>query len=92
MKARSQTVRVTVTGGQESIAVGRPHITNQAFAQALVASIKKFQRSQTLLRTKAQAKSIYSRSARRRCLVSTIPQIAVGTRRDYILKRPTVPE
>src|SRR5690242_5204984 len=43
MKARSQTGRVTVTGGQESIAVGRPHITNQAFAQALVASIKKFQ-------------------------------------------------
>lgn len=36
-----QTVRVTVTGGQESVAVGRPQITDAAFTQALIASIAK---------------------------------------------------
>jgi hypothetical protein len=36
-----QTVRVTVTGGQESVPVGRPQITDAAFAQALIASIAK---------------------------------------------------
>jgi hypothetical protein len=36
-----QTVRVTVTGGQESVAVGRPQITDAGFTQALIASITK---------------------------------------------------
>jgi ABC-type transport auxiliary lipoprotein component len=36
-----QTVRVSVTGGQESVPVGRPQITNAAFTQALIASIGK---------------------------------------------------
>ena len=34
-----QSVHVQVTGGQESEAVGRPHIPNSAFAQALTDSI-----------------------------------------------------
>ena len=37
-----QTVRVNVTGGQESAALGKPQITNAAFSQALIASITKF--------------------------------------------------
>lgn len=41
VNAHPQTVRVNVTGGQESVALGRPQITNSAFAQALVASITK---------------------------------------------------
>jgi hypothetical protein len=41
VNAHRQTVRVNVTGGQESVALGRPQITNSAFAQALVASITK---------------------------------------------------
>jgi hypothetical protein len=92
MKARLQTGRVTVTGGQESIAVGRPHITNQAFAQALVASIKKFQTFSNVIEDQGSGEEYLLTVTRRRCLVSTIPPIAVGTRRDYILKRPTVPE
>jgi hypothetical protein len=39
--AKSQTVRVNVTGGQETVAVGRPQITNFAFTQALTESITK---------------------------------------------------
>ena len=41
VNAHPQTVRVNVTGGQESVALGRPQITNSAFTQALVASITK---------------------------------------------------
>jgi hypothetical protein len=40
-KSHPQTVRVYVTGGQESVAVGRPQITNSAFSQALTESITK---------------------------------------------------
>lgn len=40
-KSHPQAVRVTVTGGQETEAVGRPLITNSAFTQALVESILK---------------------------------------------------
>jgi len=36
-----QTVRVIVTGGQESVPVGRPQITDATFAQALIFSIAK---------------------------------------------------
>lgn len=36
-----ETVRVSVTGGQESVALGRPQITDATFTQAVVASIKK---------------------------------------------------
>ena len=39
--AHPQSVSVNVTGGQESVALGRPQITNGAFAQALVTSILK---------------------------------------------------
>jgi len=42
-KKHPQSVRVSVTGGQETEAVGRPHIPNSAFAQALVESIAKSQ-------------------------------------------------
>jgi hypothetical protein len=38
-----QSVRVTVTGGQDNEASGRPHIPNSAFAQALAESITKSQ-------------------------------------------------
>lgn len=38
-----QSVHVQVTGGQDSEAVGRPHIPNSAFTQALVESIIKSQ-------------------------------------------------
>lgn len=38
-----QTVHVQVTGGQDSEAVGRPHIPNSAFTQALTESIIKSQ-------------------------------------------------
>jgi hypothetical protein len=41
LDAHPQSVRVNVTGGQESVVLGRPQITNSAFAQALVASITK---------------------------------------------------
>jgi hypothetical protein len=41
VNAHPQTVRVNVTGGQESVALGRPQITNSDFTQALVASITK---------------------------------------------------
>lgn len=41
VKAHPQTVRVNVTGGQESVAVGRPQITDADFTAALVASIIK---------------------------------------------------
>lgn len=37
------TVRVRVTGGQESEAVGRPHIPDSAFARAIMDSITKSQ-------------------------------------------------
>jgi hypothetical protein len=40
-KKHSQTVRVDVTGGQETAAMGRPQITNDAFTRALTASILK---------------------------------------------------
>lgn len=40
-KSHPQTVRVNVTGGQETVAVGRPQVTNSAFTQALTASITK---------------------------------------------------
>jgi hypothetical protein len=40
-KSHPQTVRVYVTGGQESVALGRPQITNSAFSQALTESITK---------------------------------------------------
>jgi hypothetical protein len=36
-------VRVTVTGGQDTEAVGRPHIPNLAFTQALIQSIRESQ-------------------------------------------------
>ena len=36
-----ETVRVNVTGGQETVALGRPQITNSAFTQALTESITK---------------------------------------------------
>ena len=36
-----KTVRVSVSGGQESVALGRPQITDAAFNQALIASINK---------------------------------------------------
>ena len=39
--AHPAAVRVKVTGGQESVAVGRPQITNSAFAQTLTGSITK---------------------------------------------------
>lgn len=41
VKNHPQTVRVSVTGGQESVAVGRPQITDAAFTQALIVSITK---------------------------------------------------
>ena len=40
-KSHPQTVRVNVTGGQETVALGRPQITNSAFTQALTESITK---------------------------------------------------
>jgi hypothetical protein len=40
-KNHPQTVRVHVTGGQETVAVGRPQITNSAFTRALTESIIK---------------------------------------------------
>jgi hypothetical protein len=40
-RKHAQTVRVNVTGGQETVAVGRPQITNSAFSQALTESITK---------------------------------------------------
>lgn len=40
-KSHPQTVRVNVTGGQETVALGRPQITNAAFTQALTESITK---------------------------------------------------
>jgi hypothetical protein len=39
--AHPQTVRISVTGGQESVALGRPQITDGAFSQALITSIIK---------------------------------------------------
>jgi hypothetical protein len=39
VKTHPQTVRVTVTGGQESVAVGRPQITDGAFREGLITSI-----------------------------------------------------
>jgi len=41
LHARPQTVRVQVTGGQESAPIGRPQITDADFTQALVTSIIK---------------------------------------------------
>jgi hypothetical protein len=41
VKTHPQTVRVSVTGGQESVAVGRPQITDAAFTRALIVSITK---------------------------------------------------
>lgn len=41
VNAHPKTVRVSVTGGQESVALGRPQITNADFTQALGASIRK---------------------------------------------------
>jgi hypothetical protein len=41
MHAHPQTVRVNVTGGQESVPIGRPQITDTDFTQALVTSITK---------------------------------------------------
>ena len=41
VNAHPETVRVNVTGGQESVALGRPQITNSAFTQALIAAINK---------------------------------------------------
>jgi len=38
-KSHPQTVRVSVTGGQETVVVGRPQITTSAFTQALTESI-----------------------------------------------------
>jgi hypothetical protein len=38
-KSHPRTVRVTVTGGHESVAVGRPQITDGAFKEALITSI-----------------------------------------------------
>jgi hypothetical protein len=40
-KSHPQTVGVYVTGGQETVAVGRPQVTNSAFTQALTESITK---------------------------------------------------
>ncbi len=42
-KKHPHSVRVIVTGGQEDPAIGRPHITDAAFNQALVESITKSQ-------------------------------------------------
>ena len=41
LHAHPQTVRVNVTGGQESVPIGRPQITDADFTQALVTSITK---------------------------------------------------
>jgi hypothetical protein len=43
VRKHPQSVRVSVTGGQETEAVGRPHVRNSAFAQALVQSIERSQ-------------------------------------------------
>ena len=40
-RSHARTVRVNVTGGQETVAVGRPQITNSAFTQALTQSVTK---------------------------------------------------
>lgn len=42
-KKHPQSVRVRVTGGQDDEAVGRPHIPNPAFTQALIHSILRSQ-------------------------------------------------
>lgn len=42
-KRHPQTVRVDVTGGQETVVMGRPQITNVAFTRALIAAILKSQ-------------------------------------------------
>jgi hypothetical protein len=42
-KKHPHSVRVSVTGGQEDPAMGRPHITDAGFTQALVESITKSQ-------------------------------------------------
>jgi len=54
-KAHPQTVRVTVTGGQESVALGRPQITNPAFSQALSASITKSRIFSKVIEDQSQA-------------------------------------
>jgi hypothetical protein len=41
LHAHPQTVRVNVTGGQETVPIGRPQITDADFTQALVTSIIK---------------------------------------------------
>lgn len=41
VNAHAKTVRVSVTGGQESVALGKPQITNGDFTQALVVAIGK---------------------------------------------------
>jgi hypothetical protein len=41
VNVHSQTVRVKLTGGQESVAMGRPQITDADFTAALIASIIK---------------------------------------------------
>ena len=43
VRKHSQSVRVSVTGGQETEAAGRSHIPNSAFTQALVQSIERSQ-------------------------------------------------
>jgi hypothetical protein len=43
VRKHTKSVRISVTGGQESEAVGRPHIQNDAFARALVESIARSQ-------------------------------------------------
>ena len=43
VRKHPQSVHVSVTGGQETEAVGRPHVRNSAFAQALVQSIERSQ-------------------------------------------------
>jgi len=42
-RAHPKTVRIIVTGGQETVPVGRPQITNTDFTQALITSIIKTQ-------------------------------------------------
>lgn len=58
-KNHPRAVRVTVNGGQETEAVGRPQITDSAFTQALVTSITKSQTFSKVIEGQAQQKEDY---------------------------------
>jgi len=55
VRKHPKSVRVSVTGGQESEAVGRPHIPNSAFAQALIQSIERSQTFAKVVEGQSQA-------------------------------------